>query len=305
MKSIKYNPIYRKIVIWVNHHFPVTLAKMRFRKLFGRNLDLKNPKDLNEKILWLSLFSDTTLWSQCADKYAVRDYVKGKGLDNILVKLYGKWDTAYDIEWDKLPQKFVIKTNNGAGTVLVVKDKSKLNIPETIVLLDEWLSKDISSSTTEFHYRKIKPCIIVEELLENTEFDNNVSTSIIDYKIWCFNGKPYSILVCSNRNSIGCALSVFDLDWNYHPEVSIFNEEHFEIETQIPRPSCLDEMLGIATTLSSDFPQVRVDLYCINNKIYFGELTFTSLGGTMNYYTQDELLRMGQKIDISNVKKIK
>lgn len=306
MENIKYCLIYRKTIQWINNYFPVTLAKMRFRKLFGRSLNLKDPKDLNEKILWLSLFSDTTLWSQCADKYAVRDYVKGKGLEKILVKLYGKWDSVADIEWEKLPQKFVIKTNNGAGTVLIVSDKGGLNIPETNRLLEKWLSKDISSSTTEFHYRKIKPCIIAEELLELPEADRTVSSSMVDYKIWCFNGKPDSILVCSNRQANGgCALSVFDLEWNYHPEATIFNEEHFEAEILVQRPPCLDEMLHIASLLSLDFPEVRVDFYCINGKIYFGELTFTSLGGTMTYYTQQELLRMGKKIDISNVKKIK
>lgn len=295
---------YRNLVICANKRFPILLAKMRFRKLFGRKLDLRNPKDLNEKIIWLSLYSDTSLWTRCADKYAVRGYVEEKGLGKILVKLYGKWDKVEEIDWQSLPKSFVMKTNNGAGTVLVVDDKEKLDLNKTKALLSRWLKKDITSSTTEFHYRNIKPCIIAEELLEFTEADKAISSSIIDYKIWCFNGKPDSVLVCSNRRKEGgCALSVFDLDWNYRPEASVFNNEHFEALRPIPRPEKLNEMVEIAECLSRDFPEVRVDLYHINGKIYFGELTFTSLGGTMTYYTPKELLRMGKKIDLSDVKK--
>lgn len=304
MNSIKYWSVYRGMVGFANTHFPILLAKLRFRKLFGRKLNLKNPQDLNEKILWLSLYSDTSLWTRCADKYAVRGYVEEKGLGDILVKLYGKWDKVEYIDWNSLPKSFVIKTNNGAGTVLVVENKDDLDFPKTVKTLEEWLAKDITSTTTEFHYRGIKPCIIAEELLELSKEDRFVSSSIIDYKIWCFNGKPDSFLVCSNRQyEGGCALSVYDLDWNYRPEASVFNKEHFEAQKPIPRPEHLKEMLDVATRLAADFPEVRVDLYNINGKIYFGELTFTSLGGTMTYYTPGELLRMGQKIDLSSVKK--
>ena len=132
MASVKYWPIYRALVEWANHHFPVLICKMRFRRVFGRRIDLKNPKDINEKILWLSLFSDTREWSRMADKYAVRSYVEELGLGDYLVKIYGHWDKAEDINWETLPQQFVLKSNNGSGTVKIVTDKSKLNIPETI-----------------------------------------------------------------------------------------------------------------------------------------------------------------------------
>ena len=145
MKALKYWPVYRKFIQWANRNFPVTICKMRFYKIFGRKLNLKNPKDLNEKILWLSLMSDTTEWSRLADKYAVREYVKENSLENILVKLYGKWNRVEDIDWNTLPQSFVIKTNNGAGTVMVVNDKNKLDIDKTKKIINKWLIKDISS----------------------------------------------------------------------------------------------------------------------------------------------------------------
>ena len=304
MKPIKYWSFYRKLIEWVNRHFPVLLCKMRFRQMFGRKIDLKNPKDINEKILWLSLFSDISEWSRMADKYAVRSYVKECGLDNYLIKLYGKWDKAEDIEWDKLPNQFVLKTNNGSGTVKLVSDKSKLNIPATIQLLDSWLQKKMSSSTTEFHYDSIKPCLIAEELLDFSK-DNNISSSAIDYKIWCFNGKAYYVWACANRNEKSTDVALFDREWNYLPEKSVFNEHYREQKVLVKKPENLEEMLEVAEKLAKPFPVVRVDLYNIAGHIYFGELTFTSLGGTMDFYTQDCLYEMGSLIDISGIKKVR
>ena len=293
---------YRRLVGLANSIMPKTLARLRFRKLFGKKLDLNNPQDLNEKILWLSLCSDTSEWVPLADKFAVREYVKKMGCGDTLVKLYGRWDNVDDIDWNSLPEQFVMKTNNGCGTILIVKDKKKLDIPATTKMLKKWLSQDISNETAEFHYRHIKPCIIAEELLIPSDDDNKLSSTIIDYKIWCFNGKVDSFLICSNRREDGCDLSVYDTEWNYHPEYSVFDKHHTERSMPIPKPEKLEEMITVAEKLSTGFPEVRVDLYYNNNNIYFGELTFTSLGGTMTYYTQEALLLMGQKIDLSKIK---
>ena len=304
MKSIKYWPFYRRIVEWTNRHFPVLICKMRFRKMFGRDIDLDNPKDINEKILWLSLYSDISEWSRMADKYAVRFYLEEIGLTHYLVKLYGKWDRVEDIEWRKLPNQFVLKSNNGSGTVKIVTDKSKLDIQATNKLMYDWLHKKVASSTTEFHYTSIKPCIIAEELLDFSK-DTNQSTSAIDYKIWCFNGKAHYIWACANRNEDSTDVALFDREWNYLPEKSVFNEHYREQKVLVKKPQNLEEMLDVAEKLSKPFPVVRVDLYNIAGNIYFGELTFTSLGGTMDFYTQDCLYEMGSKIDISNVKKVR
>lgn len=303
MTTFQQTENYRRLVYWTNDHFPVLMAKTRFRKLFGRKLDLKNPKDLNEKILWLSLCSDTDLWVRCADKYAVRDFVEERGLGDILVPCYGKWDSVEEINWDQLPKKFIMKANNGAGKVLIVEDKTQLNIAKAEAMLRKWLAMKISKSTTEFHYRKIKPCIIAEELLELSESEKNTSTSMIDYKIWCFNGIPDSFLVCSNRTESSCCLSAYDKNWNCRDEVLIFGHGHEKRIAPVPKPQNISEMLDVAAILSEGFPEVRVDLYNINGRIYFGELTFTSLGGTMTYYSSQELLRMGGKIDLSGVKR--
>ncbi|MBO7562333.1 MAG: glycosyltransferase [Bacteroidales bacterium] len=261
--------------------------------------------DLNEKILWLSLFSDTSKWTRCADKYEVRQYVEERGQGDTLVNLYGKWDKVEEIDWKKLPQSFVLKTTNGSGTVLIVKDKKSLNIHDTKALLLRWLDMKIGKETTESHYCNIVPRLIAEEYVQQSESDNKISTSLIDYKIWCFNGKAYYIWTCINRSKDCTYVSMFDRDWNYHPEMSVFNEHYREAKTLVPKPLKLNEMLNIAERLSEGFPEVRVDLYYTNNKIYFGELTFTSLGGTMDFYTQEALTEMGSYIDISKVKKVR
>ena len=282
IKRLKYFKPYRYTIRFVNNHFPVLMAKLRFRKKFGRKLNLKDPLDLNEKILWLSLFSDTTEWSRLADKYAVRQYVEEKGLGEILITLYGKWDKIDDIDWDMLPDSFALKSNNGSGAILLVNDKSKLNIAETKCLLSSWLTRFTKTETTEFHYQRIQSCIIAEELLVQPAKERFISETLIDYKIWCFNGEAYAIMTCSNRIGGSTELALFDKYWNYHPESSIFNEHHKECKVLPLKPEKFDYMLKVAECLSEGFPQVRVDLYYNNNQVYFGELTFTSYGGSMD-----------------------
>ncbi len=305
MKSIKQWPIFHRLVLWANRHFPVLVCKLRFRMYFGRKMNLKQPQDINEKISWLELYSDTSLWSKCTDKYAVREYVKECGLESILVKLYGKWDNANDIDWNTLPQQFVLKTNNGCGTILLVSDKSKLDYNSVSVRFNNMLHQVDEIATTEFHYQSIPPCIIAEELLVPDEKELEWSTSIVDYKLWCFSGRVDSVFTISNRDENKVDVALFDRDWNYRPEASVFDEHHREQKILIPRPECLEEMIAVAEKLAKPFPCVRVDLYVVKGKIYFGELTFTSLGGTMYYFSDAELLRMGQKIDLSGIKKIK
>ena len=268
-------------------------------------MNVKNPQDLNEKILWLSLFTDTSEWTRLADKYAVREYVEQVAGSKYLVPLYGKWDSVEDIEWDILPQSFVLKSNNGgsANAVKIVKDKASLDMETIKAQMQEWLDKPMSPDTTEYHYIDIKPCIIAEELLENPEEIKEISKTLIDYKIWCFNGKVAEIWTCANRTLDGADVATFDLQWNYHPEGSIFNHDYQKQKHLVPKPNNLDEMVALAEKLSAPFPVVRVDLYNIKGKVYFGEMTFTSNGGTMDFYTQDHLMELGKMIDLTGCKK--
>lgn len=286
-----------KLFEWMGEHHPVSLVKIRYFMRFHRMPNLKDPKDLNEKILYLKLFSDTSKWTELADKYKVREYVKMCGLEEILIPFIGMWTNVADIDFKSLPNSYIFKANNGDGknSNLIVKDNKSLNIEETKTLLKGWLGKKhVGALAAEPQYSKMSPCIIAEELLP-IEVGNK---SLIDYKIWCFNGEPYSILTCSNRNGEKVCLGCYDLNWTYCPQNMIESENYPFEEHALPRPACLEQMLVVAKKLSSGFPEVRVDLYEAGGKIYFGELTFTSLGGMMYYYTPEYLLEMGKKVKL-------
>lgn len=254
----------------------------------GKRPNLEDPKDLIEKICWMELHCDTSLWTKCTDKYSVRDYIKSKGLDSFLPELLGKWDNAKDIDLTKLPNEFVLKTNNGCETVYVVKDKRKEDWKAVRKKFNQWLKLPFGYHNAELHYSRIKPCIIAEELLHQSEEDQNFSpNSLIDYKIYSFRGKPECIWVAYDRTHEGVKMMLVDKDWNVlEDKMKLNNHYHYHSENKIPKPKCLEKMLEIASVLSEDFPEVRVDLYVIGGRPYIGELTFSSGFGffTNEYY---------------------
>lgn len=286
---------------WLGNHFPEFLLKLRYYYVFHRKCNMEEPQDLNEKILWAKLHADTTLWTKLADKFTVREYVRQKGLESILVQLYAVWYNVSDVNFDNLPECFIIKANNGdgKGTNKII-NKSELDVEkkeEILKLIDGWLHrKNIGALHAEPHYKKMRPCVIAEELLPIPKNQN----SLTDYKIWCFNGVAYYIWVCSNRSKNGNSAYVmtYDRNWKAHPEWSVYNSDYLKGEIQT-KPKNLDNMLHIAETLSKGFAQLRVDLYNIDGKVYFGELTFTSQGGLMDFYTPEFLKEMGDKVDMN------
>ncbi len=297
---IKHNK-YTKVILFpfiyfaelYGYYFPKSYMKIRYFARFGKIINLRNPQNLNEKIQWLLFNTNTSKWSRLADKYAVRDYVSECGLEDNLLQLYGKWNNANDIDFELLPKSFVLKTNHGCGTIIIVNDKSKIDEKSIRKKMNKWLNskRDMGS---EIHYKNIEPCIIAEELLP---IEDGVS-SITDYKIWCFNGKPHNFLITSNRFKGGVHLGCYDLQWNYQPNNLIITKSHPQENKPFKKPDNLDEILKVAEKLAGNFPQVRVDLYNIKGEIYFGEMTFTSKGGLMNYYTPEFLLEMGNQIKL-------
>lgn len=285
-----------KLTEYLGTHHPLFLIKLRYFMRFRRLLNLKNPKDLNEKILYLKLYSDTREWTRLADKYRVREYIKECGLSDILIPLYGVWDKASDITLANLPKSFILKANNGdgKGSFLVVKDKEAVNLEEVKLQADKWLfERNIGALAAEPQYRNIPPRVLAEELLEPE------SGSLIDYKIWCFNGRAHSILTCSDRSNNSVALGAYDLNWN-RLEDALIPSRDYPAGELLPRPENLSKMIDIAEKLSKPFPEVRVDLYDVNGQVYFGELTFTSLGGMMLYYTPKALQEMGSHINLNH-----
>lgn len=285
---------------WLGEHNPTLLVKIRYFVRFHRRLNLKKPKTLNEKILYLSLKTDTSAWTRLADKYTVREYVKNRGLEDSLTKMYAHWISEKDVSFEELPEQFVIKSVQGSGDVIIVRDKSKMNKEDVLKQIQVMLHESFGALEGGKHYLRIKPSVIVEEMLPTIN-----GSSLTDYKIWCFNGVPEYIMTCSSRTSDSVCLGLYDRDWHYHPEYMVFSKSYREEKTLIPQPDNLDKMLSYASILSEGFPVVRVDLYNIEGVIYFGEMTFTSLGGLMDYYSDDFQRLAGDIIDISKVHKVK
>ena len=295
---------------WVRF-FPRWYAKYFYKKVTNKKLNLKTPKELQEKIQWLKLYSDTSQWTDLADKYKVRDYVSQCGLSEILVKLYGVWERAEEIDFSSLPEKFVFKTNHGFKKLILVEDKSKLDINKTKRQLDTWVKEKYGLVSFEPHYWNIDRRIIAEEFLEDN-YNMSISSSLIDYKFYCIHGEPEVIICMYDRGNTtygsnlekdlsGLKKNLFDLDWNPCPE---FLSEGYgiNIKNDIPKPTRFDEMKRICKILAKPFPFVRVDLYEVNGKVYFGEMTFTP-GGNFQSFSSEYATEMGQKMDLSQIKR--
>lgn len=303
----KLNRLFKPLIVfceWLGTNQPETLAKIRYFARFKKPLHLNHPRTLNEKILFLSLKTDTTLWTRCADKYEVRDYVKECGLEDILIPLIGVWDHATDINFESLPDEFVLKATHGSGDILVVQDKKKLDATTVINVFEKDLKQKYGALESGHHYLRIVPRMIAEELIKNDADTAVLSSTIVDYKVWCFNGKAFVIFTCANRTETTLEIMTYDREWKEHPEYLKFEHDHIQ-GGSLPKPKNLDKMIEIAESLAKPFPCVRVDLYNINGKVYFGELTFTSYGGMMDYFSDEFQSLAGEMIDLSKVKRIK
>lgn len=256
---------------------PKKLANKSYLKVFKKNINWECPKDLIEKIIWMQFNSDTSLWSELADKYKVRSYIKKICPECKLPELYGKYTNANQIDFESLPKQFVIKTNNGCGSVIIVRDKSKINIRKINKTLNKWLKLDYGYINAQSHYLRIPKCIIIEEFLS----DKEEHTTLKDYKFWCFNGKPETCLVVSDRNILKhkYKLSLYDVNWN---NISYNIKKCLRSDENIEKPKNYELMLKYCQKITRNIPCVRLDLYNINGKIYFGELTFTSGFGSYN-----------------------
>ena len=282
---------------------PLSEVKRCYYSTFKEFPNLDNPQDLIEKIYWLSLYSDTSLWTQCADKYRMREYVTSLGYESNLPILYGCWEDAKDINFDKLPSQFVIKTNNATETSVVVKDKNKIDLLKLKKQLNKWMKIKYGYQGAQLHYLRIIPKIIAEEYLVPDEYQKKISpNSLIDYKVFCCSGVPICVWVAYNRtHETGVDMNIYDMEWHSHPEW-LNNIHHYTYKNvEIEKPACLEKIIEMCYKLSSPFPEVRLDFYVINGEPYIGELTFTSGYG---FFTKEFYRYLGAKVDLSNVKKM-
>lgn len=234
-------------------------------------LNVKKPRNLSDKIIQMSLLNTSEEWSILADKYAVREVVKERIGEQYLVPLYGVYDKVEDIDYDKLPNSFVLKTNNGCATNIIVTDKSNLDLTEVNQKLNKWLKYPYGALTGQIHYSKIKPRVIAEKLLEQKGEE-----SLIDYKFYCVDGEPLCLNVAKNRkqNSHKFKLMFFDINWNEILEY-VSEADGFELIKDMPKPESFDLMVELVRKLARGYKFVRIDLYEIDGHPYFGEYTFT------------------------------
>ena len=263
----------------------IKLISDDYKKNTGETLRVP-PVSYTEKIQFAKMFDSTELKGRLTDKYAVREWVKEKIGEEYLIPLIGAWDHFSDIDFEMLPQSFVLKTNHGSGTNLIVKDKNLIDRQKEKKKFDFWMKEDFAFSGRgyELHYSYIKPKVIAEQYIVDRTGELN------DYKFLCFNGEPLYCWVDVGRHSHH-RRSVFDLDWKLQP----WNQYTYEpMKETIDKPDNFDEMLRLVRILCKGFGQVRVDLYNVDGKIYFGEMTFTNGKGYELIYPKQYNDYLGQ-----------
>jgi hypothetical protein len=272
------------------------MSKFYFKIVLKKDLDFETPKTFNEKLQWMKLyyypFNETVI--QCADKYAVRKFIEQKGYEKLLVPLIGHWERAEDIQWDRLPDRFVLKCNHGCAYNILCSDKDKFDKKAAEKQLNSWMNEDFGAFNIELHYSKIKPHVITcEEYLGD---------NITDYKFFCFNGEPKFIYVSNDLvHDRQAQIGFFNLDGS---KMDLRRDDYEDI-TSVKLPDFFREMLSVAEDLCSAFPFVRVDFFLANNTYYFAELTFTPSACMMPFNPDKYDLEWGKMIDISSLTKMK
>lgn len=257
-------------------------------------LSLNNPKTYSEKIQWIKAYGDLEKYAKYVDKFEVRDYISKTIGEKYLIPLIGVWEKFDDIPFNILPQKFALKATHGTGYNFLCKDKSSLDRDVLKKTVDNWIKQNYYTINRERQYKLLKPKIICEKYLEDQ------SGQLTDYKFYCRNGKPKIIQVSSSRFSEH-KLDLLDLNWN---KLSIFYG-YPNSNKVISKPDNFQEMIEISKKLSKIFTFVRVDLYSVNKKVYFGELTFTPGSGLAELKPLSAEYRLGELIDLSKYNKNK
>lgn len=259
-----------------------------FKATLGYNLNLDLPKTFNEKLQWLKLYNRKPEYTMMVDKYAVRKYISDTIGEQYLIPLLGVWDTPEEIDFAQLPDKFVLKCNHNSGLgMCICRDKSKLDITKVKQELKRGLKQDYYLTGREWPYKNVKPRIIAEQYMAD---------DLRDYKLFCFNGVPRMTLVCSERfTKDGLKEDFYDEAWNH---LGVQRPAHGNAILPIKRPKQYELMKKLAAKLSEKMPFVRIDFYEINEKVYFGEITFYPASGFEGFTPEEWDLKLGKWIKL-------
>ena len=259
-----------------------------YKRKYGYSIDWNNPKTFNEKLQWMKIYDHNPMYTVCADKVQVRKYVEDTIGKDYLIPLVGIYDNPEEIDVNILPTKFVLKLNTGAAYNIVCTDKNKITKNEIVNNYNKWMKEKFYLRYREYHYKPIVKKIVCEQFLENAD-----GTPLFDYKVFCFDGEPYLIMVMlgekydNHRN-------LYNINWTRHSGYITAEQDDFEV----PEPMNLEEMLMCARKLSRGFKEVRVDFYIVNNKLYFGEMTFFSGAGFSQFSSYNFDLELGNRIKL-------
>lgn len=262
-----------------------TYIKWNYFFGMGRFPNLDNPQTYNEKLQWLKLNDIHPEYARLVDKYEAKEYVRGVLGDEYIIPTLGVWDRFEDIDFEKLPNQFVLKTTHDSGGVVVCSDKKSFDKVAAKKKLNKSLRNNYFLDHREYPYKHVPPRIIAEEFMVDES-----GTELKDYKFFCFNGKCRMLFVATDRNMGDVKFDFFDENFNHLP----FRQGHPWADKKIKKPVGFDKMIELSEGLSKGFPHVRVDLYDINGQIYFGELTFFHFSGNVPFHPDEWDLKIGQ-----------
>lgn len=272
--------------------------KLLYYLEMGKKLNLINPKLYQEKLQWLKLYNRMPKYTEMVDKISVKEYVAEKLGKQYIIPTLGVWEHFDQIDFDSLPNQFVLKTNHSGGNsgVVVCLDKKTLNKKKVRKILERSLKSSVYPIYREWPYKNVKPMIMAEQYMtDDSEFNKG---GLSDYKFTCFNGEVDNVMVCTDRASGNTKFYFFDREWNLMP-LNV-RGKNTDVSFKLPKPDCIDEMFEIAGKLSKGIPFLRVDLYCINNRPYFGETTFFPASGFDPNILPETEKYFGDKIILPN-----
>ncbi|MBQ4515409.1 MAG: glycosyl transferase [Clostridia bacterium] len=265
---------------------------LRYMLAFHKKLNLKNPQTYNEKLQWMKLYDRNPLYNQLVDKYDVRSFIKDRIGEEYLIPAYGVWDSFDEVDFDSLPEEFVLKCTHDSGSVYICRDKSKNDKEWLKNRFNEALKGNQYHGGREWAYKDVKPRIVAEKFMADDS-----GTGLKDYKFFCFNGEVKAMFIATERNVEGkdVKFDFFDENFNHLP----FKHGHENAKETPKKPEGFEEMKEIAKKLSQGLRHVRVDLYNINGKIYFGEMTFYHHCGFVSFEPNEWDYKFGSWIDLT------
>lgn len=274
--------------------------KLLWKAKFGTELNLESPKTYNEKLQWLKIHNRRPEFSMMVDKFAVKDYIRDLIGEEYVVPTYGVWDKYSDIDFSKLPSKFVLKCTHDSGGIVICKDKEQFNHTAAKKKLKHFLKRRDYWLSREWPYKDVEPRIMAEEYLEEEKsYDDSMPEGMVDYKFFCFSGRSEFIYVSKGlANHSTARMSFYDLKGNILP----FDRTDYLPLGEFELPANMDEMIGIADKIASSIqtPFVRVDLYSLNGHIYFSEITFYPCGGFLPFAPPEWDNKLGELIDLDS-----